>query len=190
MRILGLFRKPVVITFIIGGIAGLVVALAAEKMDHFTSTDEFCTSCHAMKTYIADAEAFKSSAHQTTKTGVRAGCADCHIPQGLVLATYTHVVNGVSDLWGEATRDYENPEVWHAEKARLADAVRDWFLANDSMTCRGCHELASIKPERKRGQTQHEEARKSGTTCIACHYNLVHDEVEPSQHFLDQVDAR
>ncbi len=100
MRGLPIIKKAVVITFIIGGIAGIVAALAAEQMDRLTTTDEFCTSCHAMQTYIADAETYEASAHQTTASGVRAGCADCHIPKGLVIATYTHIVNGVSDLWG------------------------------------------------------------------------------------------
>ncbi len=184
---LPIFKKAVVITFIIGGIAGIVAALGAEEMDRQTTTDEFCTSCHAMQTYIADAETYKASAHQTTASGVRAGCADCHIPKGLVSATYTHVVNGVSDLWGQTRFDYEDPKVWKAEKARLAHAVRDWFRGNDSVTCRGCHEEASIKPQRKRGQRQHEEARETGMTCIDCHYNLVHDEIEPSQSFLDST---
>jgi len=182
---LPIFKRAVVITFIIGGLAGLIAALAAEEIDRLTTTDEFCTSCHAMQTYIADAEVYKTSLHQTTASGVRAGCGDCHIPKGLVIATYTHVVNGISDLWGEVSFDYENPDVWTSEKARLAHAVREWFRNNDSVTCRGCHEEASIKPQRKRGQRQHEEARQTGMTCIDCHYNLVHEEIEPSPSFLD-----
>ena len=171
---------------LLGVIAGLLIALGAEEMDRFTSTDTFCTSCHAMQVYIADSETYKSSVHQTTASGVRAGCADCHIPKGLVLATYTHAVNGISDIWGEISRDYDNPEVWNAEKTRLADAVREWFRDNDSITCRECHEEASIKPARQRGQNQHREALEANMTCIDCHYNLVHDEIEPSESFLEQ----
>lgn len=178
-------KKTVAIAFIFGGVAGIVAALAAEQMDRVTNTDEFCTSCHLTKTYIADTVAYKTSVHQTTTTGVRPGCADCHIPKGLVMATYTHVVKGFFDLWGEVRFDYEDPEVWAAEKARLADAARLWLRGNDSVTCRGCHEQASIKPQRTRGQRQHEEARQTGMTCIDCHYNLVHEEIEPSQSFLD-----
>lgn len=178
-------NKIVVITFVVGGLAGLAAALAAEQVDRMTSTEAFCTSCHAMQTYIAGSETYKSSAHRTAASGVRAGCGDCHIPKGLVVATYTHVVNGVSDIWGQFSHDYENPEVWKAERARLAYAVRDWFRASDSATCRGCHEQDAIKPERKRGQRQHEEARETGMTCIDCHYNLVHEEIEPRESFLD-----
>lgn len=187
MKGFSIFKKPVVIAFIIGGIAGVIVALSAEKVDHLTSTDEFCTSCHAMQAYIADSETYKTSVHQTTTSGVRPGCADCHIPKGLIAATYTHVVNGTSDILGEMRFDYENPETWHAEKNRLAYATRDWFRDNNSVTCRECHEERSIKPERKRGQRQHAEALETGMTCIDCHYNLVHDEIEPRESFLQNT---
>ena len=184
MKGFSIFRKTVVISFIIGGIAGVIAALIAEKVDHLTSTDEFCTSCHTMQTYIAESETYKTSLHQTTTSGVRPGCADCHIPKGLVYATYTHVVNGASDIWGEITLDYENPATWEAQRSRLAYAARDWFRDNDSVTCRECHEESSIKPQRMRGQTQHAEALESGMTCIDCHYNLVHEEIEPRESFL------
>ena len=182
-----MLKKMVVIAFIVGGIAGIIVALGAEEMDRLTTTDAFCTSCHAMQTYIADSETYKTSSHQITTSGVRPGCADCHIPTGLVAATYIHIVNGISDLWGQIRYDYENSEVWDAEKARLAYAARDWFRDSDSVTCRGCHEETSIKPQRKRGQRQHTEARETGMTCIDCHYNLVHEEIEPRESFLDNA---
>ena len=185
---LSFFKKTAVITFIIGGVAGLIAALGLEEMDRFTSTDEFCTSCHLTQTYIAESETYKTSSHRTRSSGVIAGCADCHIPKGLIPATYIHVVKGVEDLLGEFTHDYEKPEVWKAERPRLAFAVREWFLANDSVTCRECHVESAIKPKRKRGQRQHATALKEGTTCIACHYNLVHEEVEPSEAFLKAIE--
>ncbi len=185
MRIASFLKKTAVIAFVVGGLAGVVFALTAEQIDNLTTTDNFCTSCHSMQAYIADTETYKSSAHQTTASGVRPKCADCHIPKGLVSATYTHIVNGVGDLWGQASLDYEDPKVWEAEKARLAYAVRDWMRANDSVTCRSCHEETSIRPKRKRGKRQHEEARKSSMTCIDCHYNLVHEEIPARESFLN-----
>ena len=187
MTIISALKKPILAALLLGGLGGIAVALTAEQVDHLTSSDEFCTSCHAMQAYIADDEAYKNSTHQTTTTGVRPGCADCHIPKGLVAATFTHVVNGVSDLWGEARYDYTDPAVWKAQLARLAFSARMWMRDNDSVTCRTCHEEASIKPQRKRGQRQHKEARASGLTCIDCHYNLVHREIEPSAEFLKAI---
>ncbi len=187
MKISSILKKTTIFTFVIGGLAGLGFALTVEKIDHLTTTDKFCTSCHAMQNYIANSETYRTSAHQTTSIGVRPKCADCHIPKGLISATYAHVVNGVSDLWGEFSFDYEDPKVWEAEKPRLAFAVRDWLRANDSVTCRSCHDETSIKPQRKRGQRQHEDARNSAMTCIDCHYNLVHEEVPPRESFLESA---
>ncbi len=184
---LSFFKKTAVITFVIGGVAGLIAALGLEEMDRFTSTDEFCTGCHLTQVYIAESETYKTSGHRTRTSGVIAGCADCHIPKGLIPATYIHIVKGAEDLWGEIAFDYNDPEVWKAERPRLAHAVRDWFLANDSVTCRECHVMEAIKPKRKRGQRQHAAAIKEETTCVACHYNLVHEEVEPSEAFLNAI---
>jgi nitrate/TMAO reductase-like tetraheme cytochrome c subunit len=45
MKVPSFLTKATVVIFIVGGIAGLVAALAAEQIDHMTSTDAFCTSC-------------------------------------------------------------------------------------------------------------------------------------------------
>ncbi len=169
------------------GVGGLLLAFGAEKLDEHTNSQEFCTSCHAMKTYIEDTELFKTASHQTTSFGVRPKCSDCHIPKGLIAATYTHIVNGIGDLWGEFTLDYKDPKVWEAERPRLAYAVRDWLRANDSVTCRSCHTQDAIKPKKKRGQRMHKEAKETGMTCIDCHYNLIHEEVEARDSFLDSA---
>jgi len=64
------------------------------------------------------------------------------------------------------------------------------MLANDSKNCRTCHDMAAIKPKRKRGQKQHAEALENKTTCIVCHYDLVHKVVEPSDEFLKAIDGQ
>ena len=123
MRSNSILTKGVFVGIVIGGIGGLVLALGAEEMDRQTTTDEFCTSCHAMAAYIASSEVYKASAHQTTASGVRPGCASCHIPKGLVPATFTHVVNGVGDLWGEFNYDYDDPETWQAVRIPMKAAT-------------------------------------------------------------------
>jgi len=187
MAMFSWIRGTVMLAATAGLIVGIAAMLGAEQMDHYTNTDAFCTSCHLTGEYIAKSEVYLTSSHQTRSSGVRPGCADCHIPKGLVLATWTHVIKGVQDLYGQVAYDYENIQVWQQRRPELAYAVRDWMRANDSATCRTCHEEESIKPARKRGQRQHEEAREEGMTCIDCHYNLVHDEVEPRESFLDSA---
>lgn len=189
MRLLKWLSGGTVLALAVGLGVGIAVVLGAEQMDIYTSTDEFCTSCHLTGEYIAKSPTFLASTHRTRAGGVRPGCADCHIPKGLVAATWTHVVKGVQDLYGQVRYDYRDPAVWQARRPELAYAVRDWLLANDSVTCRSCHDQASIKPERKRGQRQHAEALETGMTCIECHYNLVHDEVPPRESVLQSPDT-
>ncbi len=172
-------------TFMVGVFCGVLVLLVAEKMDDIYTTDTFCTSCHTMKAYVADDETFLSSSHRTTSSGVVPGCADCHIPKGIIAATYTHIVNGVGDIWGELSNNYDDPGVWQEKRSGLAYAVRDWMRANDSVTCRSCHAEDKIKPARRRGKRQHESAKAEDMTCIDCHYNIVHKPVEPRESFLD-----
>jgi nitrate/TMAO reductase-like tetraheme cytochrome c subunit len=186
VRIFNWISGATVATLAIGAVIGIVAVLAADQMDHYTNTDKFCTSCHLTGDLIAKSETFMTSTHRTRSSGVRPLCSDCHIPKGLIAATWTHVVKGVQDLYGDLRYDYTDPAVWKERRPELAYAVRDWMLANDSVTCRSCHDQDAIKPEKKRGQVQHAEARESGMTCIACHYNLVHEEVEPRDSFLEK----
>lgn len=178
---------------LLAGLVGAIIAvgavLANEQIDRYTSTDAFCgTSCHSMQAHVASDPVYVESAHRTAANGVLAGCADCHIPHGIVPATWAHVKGGVKDIISESLNDFTNKEVWERGRAERAHEVRNWLLETDSATCRACHEEAAIQPERKRGQRQHADARERGLTCIGCHYNLVHAEVEPRPDFLEMAE--
>lgn len=180
-------------TVLLAGVVGALMAVAAvlvnEQIDGYTSTDAFCgTSCHSMQAHVANDPVYLESAHRTTSSGVRAGCADCHIPHGIVAGTWAHVKGGVKDIISETLNDFSKPEVWDSGRAERAHRVRDWLLETDSATCRNCHEEAAIKPERKRGQRQHADALERGLTCIGCHYNLVHAELDARPEFLERAE--
>ncbi|GMR21389.1 MAG: hypothetical protein BMS9Abin36_1989 [Gammaproteobacteria bacterium] len=180
------FRRPlVIIASTVGIFLGVLLALAAEQFDHLTSTDRFCTSCHAMQ-LVAEQDVYKRSIHRTTTTGIQAGCADCHVPKGLLPATWAHIRDGTWDLYVELTTDF-TPQSWESRRTELAYGVRDKMLDNDSRTCRSCHEAAAIKPRRERGQRQHELAERNQVSCIGCHFDLVHVPVTPRESFLRKV---
>lgn len=177
--------KGWILIALIGVAVGLAAALAAEKVHHVTSTDAFCgTSCHSMEAYVANDEAYVTSAHQTSWSGVHAGCADCHIPEGLVASTWAHVKGGIKDIIAENTNDFSDPAVWEERRERLAHRVRDWFVETDSATCRRCHDQETeIDPGFLRGRDAHKLAIKEKVTCVACHFNLVHQPVPPAEEF-------
>ena len=177
---------PLLFILLALGVGAIVAVPTTEAVDHYFSTDRFCAqTCHVMNATVA--KEYHRSAHWNTATGVRPGCADCHVSEGLTLATWDHVV-GVKELVAFAFRGIRTPEAFEAERAGAADRVRMKMLGNDSRNCRSCHVMAAIQPERTRGQRQHTQALESGTTCIACHYNLVHKEVEPSAGFLQALE--
>jgi len=167
-------------------IIGLAVGVLAgapitDSVDRYFSSNEFCANtCHVMTATVA--EELKGSKHWTTPTGVRPGCGDCHVSEGLAAAYWDHIV-GTGELYAFVFEGVRTVESFEERRAAAADRVRFEMLANDSKNCRTCHVMEAIQPERIRGQRQHQEARDKGITCIVCHYNLVHKDVPPSEAF-------
>jgi nitrate/TMAO reductase-like tetraheme cytochrome c subunit len=159
----------------------------ADYTDQYFSSMDFCaTSCHIMENTVF--KEIKQAKHWNTATGVRPTCADCHVSEGLTAAMWDHFI-GLKELIAFTIGGINTNEAFEGIRAEGADRVRFRLLANDSANCRGCHVMEEIKPKRKRGKRQHAAAIKDGTTCIACHYNIVHKEVEPSKAFLKAIEG-
>jgi nitrate/TMAO reductase-like tetraheme cytochrome c subunit len=145
------------------GAGGILFSLA---VNHYTSTDAFCTSCHSMTFQAAD-PVFQKSGHRTNEKGVRPTCAQCHIPtNNWFVETWVHVSSGVQDVLSELTHNFSDPKVWEAHRAGLEQETLADMRARDSITCRGCHDASAIK--------DHASMLQGGVTCVDCHANLVH----------------
>ncbi len=167
-----------------GGTLGAGAMLVSLEVNKATSTDEFCTSCHSMK-FVGNDPHFIASAHRSNSEGVIATCADCHIPKtNWFIETYTHAKSGARDIYAEYTNDFSDPKAWEAHHVALAHEVRDVMRAQDSVTCRSCHDAKAISPKSLRGQAAHAMSREGRMTCIDCHFNLVHAPVPPSIEFI------
>jgi nitrate/TMAO reductase-like tetraheme cytochrome c subunit len=182
------FRKIVgawVFVVVVIGFGAVFVA-AMDFTDYVFSTQTFCgTACHVMEINVY--KELKQSKHWNTPTGVRALCADCHVGGRLSFAMFDHFV-GTGELFVWLTHDLDKPGAFERLRPAGADRVRFEMIENDSARCRSCHVMEAIKPKRIRGQKQHEEALEEGITCIVCHYNLVHKEVEPSPAFQRAIE--
>jgi nitrate/TMAO reductase-like tetraheme cytochrome c subunit len=154
------------------GAGGMLVSLA---VNHYTSTDAFCsTSCHSMVLQAED-PVFQKSAHRTNSAGVRPTCAQCHIPTtNWFVETWVHVSSGVRDVISEMTHNFNDPKVWEAHRVELEKESLAKFRARDSNTCRSCHDASAIKPKSQAGQESHAALGAGGVTCVDCHANLVH----------------
>ena len=169
---------------VVGAVVGAGAILVSLKVNDATSTDAFCTSCHSMKFVAAD-PFFQHSAHQTAASGVRPSCGDCHIPKtNWFVETYNHVTSGVRDSYAEFTHDFSDPKTWEARRVALAHEVRNTMRAQDSVTCRSCHDAAAITPKSERGRAAHALLREGRMTCIDCHFNLAHAPVPPTIEFI------
>ena len=173
-----------VLVLLIGAVLGAGVIIASIAVNRYTSTEAFCTSCHSMEFVAADVD-FQHSAHRSNNEGVRPSCGDCHIPKtNWFIETYTHVSTGTRDVFAEFTHNFGDEKIWEARRIELAHEVRADMRAQDSITCRSCHEAAVIQPTSEAGRAAHALLRQGRMTCIDCHFNLVHAPVPPDIEFI------
>jgi nitrate/TMAO reductase-like tetraheme cytochrome c subunit len=171
---------------IIGAGAGALLLLGAQGAYHYSSSDGFCSNaCHSMQAYVADDPHFIMAKHRNPPTGIQVGCSDCHVPPSFPDNLIYKTKSGIRDIYEELTNDFSTPETWEARRERLTHRVRDWYVENDSAPCRSCHTPDRLKPEREAGQRQHELGERKGVTCIGCHFNLVHQPVQPTEEFVE-----
>ena len=166
--------------FVVAVITGLFAYEPVTR--NLMAAEAVCTYCHLQQEYVPTARLSFSSSHPAEpKDGEPAAqCVDCHLPEGFIAATfaYTHYLS-VTDLFGH-TRDRasERGGDWIPAAAARAYRVRDRLFEYDSETCRSCHIESEIKPKRKRGQKAHKNALENKETCVECHDNLVHRQVD------------
>ncbi len=162
----------VVILSTIGGM--LVLTVIVFGSEAVLSTTTFCTSCHSMS---YPAEELRKSDHYGA-LGIDPDCKDCHIPSGINnfhLAVQTHIKDGLLELYLEFTNDYSDVKKFNKRRLEMAHYARMNLKRWDSVTCRSCHKNPRPSAEAKQA---HEKMRTEGATCIDCHQNLVHKEVD------------
>jgi len=182
---------------VVAVMAGMLVlfvgaGLAFEPVTrNLVSTDAVCTYCHIEQEYDATVRLSMTSPHKATPEGGQARCVDCHSPEGFMAALFAFTHYGsATDLFGDfRDRDAERAGDWIPMSAARAHRVRNKMFEYDSSPCRTCHIEAEIKPKRKRGQKAHANALKNKETCIECHTNLVHREVQVRDTAFQKPDA-
>lgn len=162
-----------VLTLLGGGIiAGIVFWGGFNTALEATNTTEFCISCHDMRTNF---EEYKKTIHYSNRTGVRAGCADCHVPKDLP-SKLMRKLQAANDVWGHLTGRIATPEKFEANRLEMARHTWAYMKARDSRECRNCHSFEGMDPEKQkpRARKQHENAQADKQTCIDCHKGIAH----------------
>ena len=178
-RLPSFITRLVLVALVIGGLGGVALMTFLIELDHFTSSNEFCTGCHSMT--FAE-QSYQKSVHFNSSSGVRASCGDCHVSQGVFAATWDHVI-GTKDLLKQFFGpDYNDPVVNVLHLPEAAFHARRWFKERDSATCKRCHALEAIQGKRANTAAIHLEETE-GKSCVECHYNLVHRKVPDQKTF-------
>ena len=171
-------RRPsatiTVLTLLAVGFASGVIAWGGfNTVVEATNTEAFCISCHEMRDNVY-AE-YKQTIHYSNRTGVRAVCADCHVPRD-----WTHKmirkVQATKELYGKVMGTIDTKEKFEAKRLELARSEWARMKAADSRECRNCHGFASMNAEtqKPRAKKAHELGQRDGQTCIDCHKGIAH----------------
>jgi cytochrome c-type protein NapC len=139
-----------------------------------TNTEQFCIGCHEMRDNVY--QELQPTIHFSNRSGVRATCADCHVPHEWT-SKIARKMQASKEVWGKIFGTIDTPEKFEA--MRLALAMNEWrrLKANNSLECRNCHEFGYMDFTRQspRASRAHSTALARGErTCIDCHVGIAH----------------
>ena len=159
---------------VLGTVVGVAVGAAFNTIMGSTNTLDFCTSCHEMREFVF-AE-YKESVHYTSPSGVRPDCADCHVPKAFLPKLKRKIQATFNEVPSHLMGKIDTREEFEAHRLEMAQNVWAEMKGNDSRECRNCHrrEVMALDEQKPRARAQHEDALKTGETCIDCHKGIAH----------------
>ena len=184
--ILGTTVSGAVIFFIVGIIfwGGFNTAMEA------TNKTEFCIGCHEMHDNVY--QEYKPTIHHSNRTGVRAGCPDCHVPKEWIHKV-VRKIQASREVFYWLTGKIDTKDKFNEHRFELAQHVWKAMKDTDSRECRNCHNFESMNPEfqKPRARKQHLNAFETGQTCIDCHKGIAHNNVRDklSDEALEKLEA-
>ncbi|MBF0624357.1 MAG: NapC/NirT family cytochrome c [Magnetococcales bacterium] len=172
-------RTPLGLLLLIGFVVGIGAWLGFNGVLAKTNTTEFCIGCHEMQWPY---EEYKQTIHYANRSGVRASCADCHVPQGDSVSGWFAKMQAktlaAKDLYHHLLGTYDTKEKFEKGRWDMANAVWERMRARGSRECLNCHDFQAMDPEEqdRLAQKKHAQAVKKGNTCIDCHAGIAHKE--------------
>ncbi|MES9872467.1 MAG: NapC/NirT family cytochrome c [Candidatus Sedimenticola sp. 6PFRAG7] len=170
--ILGATVGSALVFFIVGIIfwGGFNTAMEA------TNTLNFCISCHEMEDNVY--QEYKPTIHYSNRTGVRATCSDCHVPDPWI-HKMVRKIQASNEILHKILGTVDTKEKFNDHRLTMAKRVWKTMKQTDSRECRNCHNFESMNPEfqKPRARKQHLNAFKTGQTCIDCHKGIAHHSV-------------
>lgn len=161
------------VLLIAGFAAGIVFWGGYNWAMELSNTEVFCVSCHEMRNTVF--KELKESPHFSNPSGVRATCADCHVPRAWQ-HKFVRKIRATNELMHKMLGSIDTPEKFEAKRLELARNVWKEMKATDSRECRNCHDFAAMNFEgqNRLAKRQHGKAIEKGETCIDCHKGIAH----------------
>lgn len=175
--------------FLVGVISGVILWGGFHTILEVTNTQAFCTSCHEMSAFIQPE--YEESPHFQNAAGVRATCADCHVPREWG-PKMVRKIKATNELYHKMLGTINTAEKFEATRLELASNVWRTMKATDSRECRNCHSFGSMNlaEQEKRAQRFHKEAPENNETCIDCHQGIAHKLPDGWEEHYDKVVGR
>jgi cytochrome c-type protein NapC len=177
----GLFSRKVLLGTTLGAalffmIVGVIFWGGFNTAMEATNTLDFCISCHEMEDNVY--QEYKKTIHFTNRSGVRATCSDCHVPDPWVHKV-VRKIQASKEVLHKVLGTINTPEKFDQKRLKLARNVWKAMKETDSRECRNCHDFSSMKPDdqKKRARKQHIQGMEAGNTCIDCHKGIAHNKV-------------
>ncbi len=139
-----------------------------------SSEEEFCISCHEMREQPY--QDLQKTIHFVNRTGIRATCADCHVPREWIYKIPRKII-ATKDVFFHLIGKLNTPEKYEEHRLSMALWVWSSMKSTDSRECRNCHEAVWMDLSEQFGGAarHHDIALKNGEmTCIDCHQGISH----------------
>ena len=152
----------------------LVGVFAFHESVEFSSSTEFCVSCHSMDENYNE---YKNTIHFKNAAGVRAECRDCHIPEDNPIDFLKAKIGGLGDIYSEfISGDVDTPLKFEQHRQKMAEDVWQMMADTNSAPCKSCHTYEAMDHAK---QSPAAAAAMTGAAakkmnCIECHKGIAH----------------
>jgi len=191
----GLLARKVIFGATLGGavafmVIGVMIWGGFNWAMEETNSMKFCISCHEMQENVY--KEYVGTVHDANRSGVRAGCPDCHVPRPWIHKV-VRKIQASNEIYHKLLGTVATPEKFNEHRLEMARRVWSAMKATDSRECRNCHDWDTMNPERQkpRARQQHMNAMENGNTCIDCHKGIAHSKVHDqlSEEELEKLAA-
>ncbi len=163
------------VILIIGMLVGASLLAFFNFYVGYTNNLEFCLSCHEMRDNIYPE--YKETIHYKNAAGVRAVCADCHVPHTPWIESTLRKVKAVNELYHKVLGTIDTKEKFEEHRLELAQHVWTLMKERNSVECRNCHSYESMDfdEQDEHAAKKMKQGLEDGKTCIDCHKGIAHN---------------